>query len=130
MENFWDFIWLMFWTYLFVAVIVFLFRIFADVFRDQALNGWAKALWVVFIIIAPFLGGLIYLIARRQGMTDRDIARSVQAREETAAYIRATAGTSYQPPAEEITQGKALYDSGAITRAEFDTIKDKALSRA
>ncbi|HEX5578115.1 MAG TPA: PLDc N-terminal domain-containing protein, partial [Candidatus Limnocylindria bacterium] len=71
--NFWDFFWLLVWSFFFVAYLMILFHIFGDLFRDH-MSGWLKALWVLFLIIAPFLGALIYLIARGHGMAERQAA--------------------------------------------------------
>jgi hypothetical protein len=98
-----------------------------DVFRDRTLNGWAKALWVIFLVFLPFLGALIYLIARGRGMAERNAARATAAQSEVDGYIRTTAGTG-SSPSEEIAKAKALLDSGAITQAEYDAIKTKTLA--
>ena len=125
MDSFWDFFWLLVWTFFFVMYLMVLFQIIGDLFRDRELSGWWKALWVIFLIIFPFLAALIYLIARGKGMAERGAA---QAREYKAAqdqYIKSVASAS---PSEEIAKAKSLLDSGAITQAEFDAIKAKALT--
>ena len=73
--NFWDFFWLLIWSYLFVACLVVLFHIAADLFRDPELGGFAKALWIIALIVAPILVALIYLIARGRGMAERQKPR-------------------------------------------------------
>jgi hypothetical protein len=127
MNNFWDFLWLIFWSYILISVIMILIQIFTDLFRDRTLNGWMKALWVIFLVFLPFLGALVYLITRGRQMGKRYAERAMQTRAETDEYIRATAGSN-SSPTEEITQAKSLLESGAITQAEFDTVKARALA--
>ncbi|KAA1423086.1 SHOCT domain-containing protein [Mumia zhuanghuii] len=103
-----------------------LFQIIGDLFRDHDLSGWWKAVWIIFLIIAPFLTALIYVIARGSGMAQRQAAAIRAARAETDQYIQQTAGQT--SPAHQIETAKALLDSGTITQAEFDQLKAKALS--
>lgn len=124
--TFWDFLVWIFWFYIFVSVIIILFQIFVDIFRDHSLNGWFKALWVIFLVFVPFLAALIYLIARGKGMAERQAGRMIQAQTETNAYIRTVASSG--SAADDITKAKALLDSGAITQAEYDSLKAKALA--
>ena len=126
LSNFWDFIWLLFWTFAFVAYLFAIFAIIGDLFRDHKLNGWLKALWIIFLIFLPFLTALIYLIARGKGMAERSAAAAADAQQATNAYIRQVATTA-SSPAEEIGKAKALLDSGSITQAEYDALKAKAL---
>ena len=128
MNSFWDFLWLLFWSYIFVSVIIILIQIFVDLFRDRMLNGWAKALWVIFLVFLPFLGALIYLITRGRGMAQRHGARAIQAQSDSEDFIRAAAGTGGGSPTEEIGRAKALLDSGAITQAEYNTLKSRMLA--
>lgn len=125
LSNFWDFIWLLFWTFAFVAYLFAIFAIIGDLFRDDKLNGWLKALWIIFLIFLPFLTALIYLIARNKSMTQRSAAAAAESEKATNAYIRQVASSS--SPAEEIGKAKALLDSGSITQAEYDALKAKAL---
>jgi hypothetical protein len=115
-----------FWVFVFVAYLMVLFSIIGDLFRDHTLNGWWKAVWIIFLVFVPFLTALIYLIARGQGMTKRSIQQAQELREQQDAYIRATAGGS--SAADDISKAKSLLDSGAITQAEFDALKAKALA--
>ncbi len=124
--SFWDFLLWIFWFYILFACIWIFITIIIDLFRDHTLNGWAKAGWVIFLVIFPFLAALIYLIARGRGMAQRELERRGQAQSETNDYIRSVAGTS--SPAGEIESAKKLLDSGAITQAEYDTLKAKALA--
>jgi len=127
MDSFWDWFWLMIWWFFFFAYLVIFFQIIADLFRDRALSGWWKALWVVFLIVAPFLSALIYLIARGRGMAERQLALAVSNKQATDEYIRAAAGTGASPT-EEIASAKQLLDSGAIDAAEFQALKARALA--
>ncbi len=118
-------LWL-FWIYIAVACIWIFITIIIDVFRDSSLNGWAKALWVLFLVFLPFLAAFIYLIARGKGMTERRVAEMQDAQAAQNSYIREVAGSS--SPTGEIESAKKLLDSGAITQAEFDALKAKALA--
>lgn len=124
--SFWDFILWVFWFYILFACIMIFIKIIVDLFRDQTLNGWGKALWIIFLVAVPFLAALIYVIARGQGMTTRELERRGQAQSEANNYIRSVAGTS--SPSSEIESAKKLLDSGAITQAEYDALKAKALA--
>lgn len=121
-----EFLWYALMVFAFVAYLFILFFIITDLFRDHKLSGWFKAIWIVFLIFFPFITALVYLIARGKGMGER----AQQAQQEMAAaqqaYIREAAGKS--GPADQITQAKALLDSGAITQEEFDALKAKALN--
>ncbi|MEY9952332.1 SHOCT domain-containing protein [Leifsonia sp. EB34] len=123
--TFWDFLVWSFWFYLVVVCISIFIRVFIDLFRDPELNGWAKALWVLFLVVAPFLAAFIYLIARGGRMAQRSMAGARQAQAQSDDYIRSVAGST--SPAAEIEAAKQLRDSGAITPAEFETLKAKAL---
>ena len=124
--SFWDFFLLMIWCYVFVAYLILLFHIVKDVFRDPELGGGAKALWLIGLIVVPFLIALIYVITRGRGMAERRLAAHRQAQAETDQYIQSVASTS--SPAEQITSAKALLDSGSISQVEFDQLKAKALA--
>jgi hypothetical protein len=124
--NFSDWFWLLIWTFVFVCYLMVLFQIIGDLFRDKDLSGWWKALWIIFLIIFPFLAALIYLIARGRGMAERQAGEVKRAQAETDQYIQSVAGRSN--PADQIASAKSLLDSGAITQEEFDKLKAKALS--
>jgi len=119
-------LWSMLIFFAFVIWIWIAITVFIDLFRRHDVGGWAKALWVIFIVIAPFLGVLIYLIAYHQGMAERSNKEAQQAQTQFDDYVRQTAGSG--GAASEIEKAKGLLDSGAITQAEFDAIKAKALS--
>jgi hypothetical protein len=113
--------------FVFFAWFFCLFWIFGDLFRSRDLGGGAKTLWVLFIIIVPVLGVLVYLIARGHGMNQRtlDERREVQAMQ--AEYIRSVAGSG-SSAADQIASAKQLLDTGAISQQEFEAIKAKALA--
>lgn len=125
--DFWEFLWLVFISYIFIAYLMLLFSIFSDLFRDRDLGGFAKFLWIFFLIIAPFLGILIYLIARGRAMTERSMAAATAAKAQQDAYIKSVAGSGASA-ADQIASAKSLLDSGAITPAEYDALKAKALA--
>ena len=111
--------------FLLVAWLWILFTVIGDLFRDHETSGWAKAAWVFFLIFLPFLGVLIYLIARGDGMRERTIKEQADARRHMDAYIRETAGSS---PADELHKLSDLRDKGAISDAEFERAKAKLLA--
>jgi putative oligomerization/nucleic acid binding protein/phospholipase D-like protein len=122
----------LFWTmlelFLWIAWFVILFRIIADIFRSSDLNGWGKAAWMVFIIILPFLGVFIYLIARGSKMHERDIQAQVARENAFRSYVQQTAAqTSATSAAEELTKLAALRDQGVLTESEFAAQKAKLL---
>ena len=124
-DNFWNVIWVIFWSFAFVAYLFALFAVIADLFRDHKLNGWWKALWIIFLIFVPFLTLLVYLIARGRGMAERSAKEQKQAQQATDQYIKQVAGAS---PADEIAKAKALLDAGTISQAEYDSLKAKILA--
>jgi fatty acid desaturase len=112
----------------FVIWLWLLFTVFADIFRRRDASAWVKVLWIVLIILLPFLGVFIYLIAEHKGMSERAIKQEEAARSQMDQYVRSVAGD--RGPAEQIANAKRLLDSGTITQAEFDQIKQKALAGA
>jgi len=125
MSNFWDFIWLIFSAFLFIAYLFVMFQVVVDLFRDDQLGGFAKAVWIVGLIFLPVLTALIYIIARGNGMAARQQAALQRAKSDTDAYIRHVAGKS---PAEQIADAKSLLDAGTISQEEFAKLKAKALA--
>ncbi len=123
-NNFWNVVWLFFWAFAVIAYLMALFAIIGDLFRDRDLNGWWKAVWIIFLVFMPFLTALVYLIARGRGMAERQAAAVGQARAQADDQIRAVATTS---PSEDIAKAKELLDSGVISQGEFDALKAKAL---
>ena len=124
--DLWAWIAWFFWIFVFVSYLMVVFSIIGDIFRDDALNGWLKALWVILLVFVPFLTALVYLIARGQGMQRRSIERMRGIQADQDAYIRATASAA--SPAEEISKAKSLFDSGAISQSEYDALKSRALA--
>ena len=116
-----------FWFFIWIAALMVWFRCLWDLFGDSELSGWGKAGWAVLLIFVPWLGALIYLIARGRSMTERQLAAAAQQRADQEKYIKQVASTS-GGPADQIASAKALLDSGAITQAEFDALKAKALA--
>ena len=119
-----DILWTMFIFFLFIIWIWILITVFADIFRRKDVGGGTKALWIVFVILLPYLGVLVYLIANHDGMADRNIQQIQKQQQATDDYIKSVAGGA----AAEIEKAKGLLDSGAITQSEFDSIKSKALA--
>jgi len=129
MGNFGELLLWFFWIFVFVAYLMVIFSIIGDLFRDHELNGWWKAVWILFLIFVPFLTALVYLIARGSGMQKRSIAQAQELRAAQDAYIRqAAAAGGGASAADDIAKAKSLLDSGAITQAEFDALKAKALA--
>jgi Short C-terminal domain/Phospholipase_D-nuclease N-terminal len=121
-------LWTLFVFFAWVIWFWLLITIFADIFRRHDLGGGAKTLWVIFVILLPFLGVFIYLLTQNDGMTERNQKQAESQRAQMDDYIRSTAGSG--GAAAEIEKAKALLDSGAITQAEFDALKQKALAQA
>ena len=124
MSNFWDFMWLIVSTFVFIAYLFVVFHIVFDLFRDDQLGGGFKALWIIGLVFLPFLTALAYVLFRGQGMAERQRAAMSRARSQTESYIREVAGKS---PAEQIADAKALLDAGTITQDEFGRLKAKAI---
>jgi hypothetical protein len=120
---FWTVLWFMLW----VAWLVLLFRVFADIFRSRDLGGVAKGLWSVFVILLPFFGVFMYLVARGGAMADRDIEQARAQREAFDEYVRETAGTSTSA-ADELVKLADLRDRGVLTPEEFDRRKAALLA--
>ena len=108
------------WFYLLITV-------FGDLFRRHDLSGWAKAAWIIFVIVLPYLGVLVYLIAEHEGMAERNAKQLQQSQAQIDDYVRSVAAKS--DPADQIAKGKQLLDQGAISQAEYDALKQKALAQ-
>jgi uncharacterized membrane protein YcjF (UPF0283 family) len=130
METLLDFFWLILWIFLFVAWIWVLITIITDLFSDKDSSGWAKALWVLLIIVLPLIGSLVYLIARGGGMAERSEKRAQAQQQQFDAYVRQAAGTSGQSTADELTKLAQLRDNSTITEDEFQEQKAKLLATA
>ncbi len=118
--------WSMLIFFAFVVWLWLLFTVLGDIFRRHDESGWIKVLWIVFIIVIPYFGVFVYLIAEHTGMTERALKSQEAAQSQADQYVRSVAGAG--DPAEQIAKAKQLLDSGAITQAEFDQIKHKALA--
>jgi hypothetical protein len=114
--------------FLFFAWFMCLFWVFGDIFRSSDLGGGAKTLWVIFVILVPWLGILVYLIARGAGMQERQLEQAKAMHAAQAEYIQSVAQSAPQSATDQIASAKSLFDSGAITQAEFDALKSKALA--
>jgi hypothetical protein len=119
-----------FWTMLiffaFVIWIWILITVLIDIFRRHDTSGFAKVLWIIFIIVLPYLGVFVYLIAEHKGMSERAIKQQQAVQQQMDDYVKSVATQS--DPAEQIAKGKQLLDAGTISQAEFDQIKQKALA--
>ena len=123
--SFWDIVWFIFITWAFVAYLMVMFHIIGDIFRDRELSGVAKTLWCLTLVFFPFITALVYIGTRGRGMAERSARAAAAQRQQQDAYIRDVAGRT--TPTDQITQARALLDSGAISLAEYDALKAKAL---
>ena len=120
-----DVLWSMVIFFMFFIWIMILFKVFGDLFRRRDIGGGMKTVWIIFVILLPFLGVFIYLIAEGNKMAARDMDQMQAMKEQQDEYIKSVAGSS---AADQISRANQLLDSGAITQAEFDTMKQKALA--
>ena len=125
MSNFWDIVWLILSTFVFIAYLLVLFQVVTDLFRDASLGGVFKVIWIIGLVFLPFLTAFLYIITRGEGMAARQQAALQRAKAETDSYIRHVAAKS---PAEQIADAKALLDAGTINAEEFASLKAKALA--
>ena len=123
--SFLDLIWTLLVIYFLFFVLMILFTIVVDIFRSKDLSGFAKALWVIFLVILPLIGALVYLIVRHDSMAQRQLEHQQQQKQQFDSYVKEAASSG---PADEIARAKGLLDSGAITQEEFDALKAKALA--
>ncbi len=121
-----DVLWTMLIFFLWIIWFWILITVFIDLFRRKDTSGVSKVLWIIFVILVPFLGVFVYLLVNHDGMADRNIAQAQAQQSQMDQYVRETAGSG--GAAAEIEKAKGLLDSGAITQAEFDAIKSKALA--
>ena len=122
---FMDVLWSMIIFFFWVIWIWIVITVLIDIFRRNDISGWAKAAWVIFVVILPWLGVLVYLIAQHDGMRERSIKQAQGQQQAFDDYVRDTAGGG---AAADIAKAKELLDSGAITQAEFEALKAKALA--
>ncbi len=125
--DFWDVLLWSFWFFIWIAALMVWFRCLFDLFGDSTLSGWGKAGWSILLIFVPWLGALIYLIARGRSMTERQMKAIAEQQAAQQEYIQQVAGKSASP-ASQIADAKALLDSGAINQTEFDSLKAKAMA--
>jgi hypothetical protein len=120
----------LFWTFvLFFALMVsfwLIITVFADLFRRRDLSGWAKAGWIVFVVVLPMIGSLTYLITQGRAMAERNVRQVHEAKQQTDDYIRSVAAPGFHG-VDEIARGKELLDGGAISAEEFEQLKRRAL---
>jgi hypothetical protein len=121
-----DVLWTMLIFFLWIIWFWILITVFIDLFRRKDTSGVSKVLWIIFVILVPFLGVFVYLLINHDGMADRNIAQAQAQRAQMDQYVRETAGGG--GAAAEIEKAKGLLDSGAISQQEFDSIKAKALA--
>ena len=125
-DSFWGLVWYSLVVFAFIAYLIILFNIIVDLFwRDHKTSGLVKAIWVVFLVVVPYLTALVYLIARGNGMALRAREAASAAKQQTDDYIKQAAGRC---PSQEIADAKGLLEAGTITQSEFDSLKAKALS--
>jgi Phospholipase_D-nuclease N-terminal/Short C-terminal domain len=121
-------VWTMLVFFGFVVWIWILFTVLADIFRRHDTSGFAKVSWIIFVVVLPYLGVFVYLIAEHEGMTERAVKQQQAAQTQFDQYMQSVAVKG--DPAEQIAKAKQLLDSGTITQTEFDRIKQKALAAA
>lgn len=121
-----DLLWTMLLIFLWITWFWLLITVFGDVFRRRDIGGGKKTLWLIFVILVPFLGVFIYLMVNNHGMTERRIGEVQAQQQQFDEYVQSVATPG--GAAAEIEKAKQLLDSGAITQAEFDALKQKALA--
>lgn len=119
----WNAIWVAFVAFLFITVLMMIFSIVVDIFRDQELSGWAKAAWLFFLVVFTLLTALVYVIVRGKGMAERSVREQVEAKESFDAYVRETAGGA----ASELEKAASLHAAGRISDDEYSALKSKIL---
>ena len=119
--------WMMLWFFLWIMWFMLLFHIIVDVFRDRGLSGWAKAGWMVFVCVLPFLGVFVYLIVRGSGMAERSVDRAQAEQQSFDEYVRKTAGTA-GGTTDELAKLARLKADGTISEQEFQQAKQKILA--
>ena len=127
-NTFWDFLWTTLVIFAFIAYLMILFNILVDLFwRDHKTSGCVKAIWVIFLVIFPYLTALVYLIVHGDGMAERARQAQASAQKQFDDYVQSVAGGG-SSPAQQIAAAKELLDAGTIDAAEFEQLKAKALS--
>lgn len=124
LASLWDIIVVFFFAFVFLAALTGVATVIVDLVRDRSLNGWFKALWIIFLVFLPLIAVLVYMIARGNGMAERAVKEQKQAQDAAEDYIRTVAGG----PAAEIESAQRLLAAGTITAEEFATLKSRALA--
>lgn len=124
LDSMWDLFWYTLIVFAFVAYLLILFQIVGDLFRDRSMSAFARILWLIFLVVLPYLTAFLYILVRGRGIGERHAAARDAARAATDQYIKGVAGSS---PAAQIAEARALLDAGTISTAEFDQLKAKAL---
>ncbi|GED99771.1 membrane protein [Gordonia spumicola] len=125
-SSFWGVLWYTVLVFAFVAYLIVLFQVLTDLFRDHTLGSGAKVLWIIGLIVLPYLTAFVYVVARGKGMTERSRATALAVDKANQEYIRNAAGKA--SPAEQIATAKSLLDAGVVSQEEYDTLKAKALA--
>ena len=123
-ELFWTVLWL-FFLFMFIWVFV---ALVSDLFRDHSLSGWAKAGWVILLVVFPLLGSLIYLIVRGKGMAERSAAAQAQAQAQFESYVRQTAGSTGNSSVDDLARLAELRSNGHLSDTEYETMKARIVS--
>jgi Short C-terminal domain/Phospholipase_D-nuclease N-terminal len=126
-DSFLDFFWFMLWFFLWIIWIWLLIKVFADIFRSE-MGGFAKAMWVLFVVILPYIGVLIYLISQGSGMAQRDVAQAAAMDKAQREYIQSVTGSSGGGVSDELDKLSSLKDRGVISAEEFAAQKQKLLA--
>ncbi len=125
-SSFWGVLWYTILVFAFVAYLIVLFQVLTDLFRDHTLSAGYKVLWIIGLVVLPYLTAFVYVIARGKGMTERSRATAVAVDRANQEYIRNAAGKA--SPAEQIATAKSLLDAGVVSQEEYDSLKAKALA--
>src|SRR6478672_8123824 len=123
--SFWDVVWFIVISFAFVAYLMIMFSILVDLFRDREVSGWAKAAWVVCLVVFPLVTALVYVIVRGRSMAERQARDTAAVKEQQDRYIREVAATA--SPADQIAQARKMLDEGLISQPEYERLKEKAL---
>ena len=131
--SFWDIVWFIIISFAFVAYLMVLFSIIGDLFRNRDASGWVKAIWIIALIVVPFLSAFIYVVVHGKGMTERRVEEITVQRQQTDAYIREVASSTaaipaQATPADQIAKARQMLDQGVISQPEYDRLKAKALA--
>ena len=121
--SLWEALWIVFVAFLFISVLMMLFSVIIDLFRDHELSGWGKAAWVILLVLFPLFGLLIYVIARGKGMAERSAKEQVEAKESFDSYVREVSGGA----ASELEKAAALHSDGKLTDEEYTSLKSKII---